>query len=406
MSKNICRHTVTVALTCAAILALTVIITQPTQAQTFNVIYSFNTGLIGGFPFAGVTLDAHGNIYGTNNAFGSGYGSVYKLSYRNGAWIASALYDFAGGTDGALPASRVVFGPDGSLYGTTGEGGVGCNSHGCGTVFKLSPPPSTCRAVLCPWIETVLYRFTGGADGAVPLYGDIIFDSAGSIYGTTSGNASNFGSVYKLTKSGGVWTETTLWAFTGGSDGFFPMGGVVFDGSGNLYGTMDTGVFELSPSQGGWTETVLHAFQYRTDGLSSESNMIFDNAGNLYSDTFTLGPDEGGTVFEMSPSGGSWNFQVLYPFNRGGGTVGTSLIFDSAGNLYGVRASNANGNGEAFEMSLVDGSWTYTTLHEFSGGNQGSSPYEGMVMDANGNFWGTASGGGEYNRGMVYEITP
>ena len=390
-----------------ASLALIVIVSQSALAQTFNVIYSFNTGPIGVFPFAGVTLDAHGNVYGTNNVYGVGYGTVYKLTFKDGAFTAGPLYEFQGGRDGAFPAARVVFGPDGSLYGTTSQGGGnGCGGRGCGTVFKLMPPATICRAVQCPWTETVLYRFTGGADGAIPEYGDIIFDSAGSIYGTTSGNASNFGSVFKLTNSGGVWTEATLWAFTGGADGYFPMGGVTFDRSGNLYGTMNTGVFELSPSDGGWTETVLHNFQLSTDGLSSEAGVIFDNAGNLYSDTFTLGPGQGGTMFEMTPAGGSWNFQVLYPFNRGTGTVGTSLIFDNAGNLYGVRASDAQDDGEVFKLTQVEGSWTYTMIHQFSGGNQGASPYEGVVMDADGNLWGTASAGGAHNYGMVYEITP
>jgi uncharacterized repeat protein (TIGR03803 family) len=133
--------------------------------------------------------------------------------------------------------------------------------------------------------------------------------------------------------------------------------------------------------------------------------VIFDNAGNLYGDTFGGGPEEGGTVFEMSPAGGSWNFQVLYPFNRGNGTVGTGLMFDSAGDLYGVRGSDAQDDGEVFKLTQVDGSWTYTTIHQFSGGNQGASPYEGVVMDASGNLWGTASAGGTHNYGIVYEIT-
>ncbi|MGC2112003.1 MAG: choice-of-anchor tandem repeat GloVer-containing protein [Candidatus Korobacteraceae bacterium] len=380
------------------------VLTEAAQAQTFNVIYSFDHGTVGIIPFAGVTLDARGNVYGTNNASGMGYGAVYKLTNRNGSWIASPLYDFQGGMDGAFPASRVIFGPDGALYGTTSEGGgSGCSNHGCGTVFRLAPSPTVCRATLCPWIETVLYRFSGGADGAIPEFGDIIFDSAGAIYGTTSGSNSNFGSVYKLTNSGGVWTETTLWAFTGGADGFFPNGGVVFDRSGNLYGTMNTGVFELSPSGGGWTESVIHTFQYQVEGLSSESNMIFDNAGNLYSSTFTQGPSQDGTVFEMTPSSGSWNLQVIHPV---GHTIGSSLNFDAAGNLYGVTITDQSGNGEAFKMSFVDGSWTYSSLHEFTGGNQGTVPYGGMAVDANGNLWGTASGGGAYNLGLVYEITP
>jgi uncharacterized repeat protein (TIGR03803 family) len=381
--------------------------TQLATGQTFNVIYSFNTNSIGVFPNAGVTLDAHGNLYGTNLNYGVGYGSVYKLSYKNGSWIASVLYDFAGGNDGAFPASRVVFGPDGSLYGTTTEGGGnGCRSQGCGTVFKLTPPATICRSTSCPWTETVVYRFTGNQDGAMPEYGDLIFDSAGSVYGTTSSGGLNYGTVYKLTKTGGVWTEATLYAFTGNSDGQYPMGGVLFDHSGNLYGTMETGVFELSPSEDGWIETVLHTFHYQTDGLASESSMIFDSAGNLYSDTHTLGPDEGGTMFEMTPSGGSWNFQVLYPFTRGTGTVGTSLIFDNSGNIYGVRTAGARDDGETFKLTQQNGSWNYTMLHAFTDGDQGSTPIGGVVMDAGGNLWGTASGGGVHNYGLVYEITP
>jgi len=389
------------------LVAVAIVAVTTAQAQTFNVIYNFNDNAIGSEPNAGVTLDAHGNVYGTNMFYGAGYGTVYKLSNRSGNWVVSVLYTFTGGMDGAFPASRVVIGPDGSLYGTTSEGGGnGCQSHGCGTVFKLSPSPNICRAISCPWEETVLYRFTGGPDGATPENGDIIFDSAGSIYGTTSGyNSSlpNLGSVFKLTNSGGVWTESTLYTFTGGSDGQYPLGGVTFDRAGNLYGTMEFGVFELSPSQSGWTETVLHTFQYMTDGTISYSNVVFDRAGNLYSDTAIQGPGNDGTVFEMTPSGGGWNFQALYD---GGDTVGTSLNFDGAGNLYGVRINATNDYGEVFKLSQVNGSWTYTLLHAFTGGDQGTSPYEGVVMDANGNLWGTASTGGEHNYGLVYEITP
>jgi len=164
------------------LVAVAIVAVTTAQAQTFNVIYNFNDNAIGSEPNAGVTLDAHGNVYGTNMFYGAGYGTVYKLSNRSGNWVVSVLYTFTGGMDGAFPASRVVIGPDGSLYGTTSEGGGnGCQSHGCGTVFKLSPSPNICRAISCPWEETVLYRFTGGPDGAAPENGDIIFDSAGSI---------------------------------------------------------------------------------------------------------------------------------------------------------------------------------------------------------------------------------
>jgi uncharacterized repeat protein (TIGR03803 family) len=249
----------------------------------------------------------------------------------------------------------------------------------------------------------VLYRFTNGADGAIPEYGDLIFDSAGSIYGTTSGSNTSLGSVFELSKSGGTWTETTLHTFSGGSDGQFPLGGVILDKLGNLYGTTETTVFELSPSDGGWTETVIQTFDGQNEGFSSEAGVVFDAAGNLYGDVDIEGPGGIGSIFQMTPSDGSWNLQVI---QDNGELVGTNLSFDAAGNLYGARISGRGDDGEAFKMSLVDGSWTYTLLHTFSGGDQGDSPYEGMVMDANGNLWGTTSGGGAHNYGVVYEITP
>jgi uncharacterized repeat protein (TIGR03803 family) len=404
--RNRSRLTLRITRTAAVVVTLltATLMTSPSQAQTFNVLYSFNQDVIGAEPNAGVTLDGHGNVYGTNYFYGVGYGTVYKLTNRNGIWTPTVLYQFHNGTDGAFPASRVVFGPDGALYGTTSEGGgSGCNGHGCGTVFRLSPPPTVCKTTLCPWIETVLYRFSGGADGAIPQYGDLIFDSAGSVYGTTSGGNSNFGSVYKLSHSGGVWTETTLWSFTGGNDGFFPLGGVVFDGSGNLYGTMETGVFEVSPTGGGWNETVIHGFNGLVEGLAAESGVVFDRAGNLYSSTVVEGPGGQGSIFQLTPSGQSWNLQVIHD---GGATLGTNLNFDASGNLYGVRITDHNDNGEAFKMSLVDGSWSYTLLHTFSGLGEGGVPYGGMAMDSNGNLWGTTSEGGVHNYGLVYEITP
>jgi len=375
------------------------------QAQTFNVIYSFNQNAVGAEPNAGVTLDRNGNIYGTNYFYGTAYGTVYKLTYRNGVWMPTVLYTFQGGMDGANPASRVVFGPDGALYGTTSAGGNnGCDNHGCGTVFRLAPPPGVCKTVICPWIETVLYRFTDGPDGAFPQYGDLVFDSAGSIYGTAEGySLPNLGSVFKLTKTGGTWTETTLWTFTGGNNGQYPLGGVIFDGAGNLYGTTDTGVFEVSPSNGGWTETDLHTFVGLNEGFASEAGVVFDTAGNLYGSTNIEGPGGNGSFFQLTPSGGSWDLNIIHD---GGDLIGTNFSFDAAGNLYGARATGQNDDGEAFKMSYVDGSWTYTLLHAFTGGMQGDTPIDGMVMDANGNLWGTASEGGEYGYGLVYEITP
>src|SRR5262249_19090578 len=160
------------------------------------------------------------------------------------------------GSDGANPQARVIIGPDGGLYGTTQYG-----ANGYGTVFKLTPPPTACKTALCPWMETTLYRFSGGADGGNP-FGEVVFDKAGNLYGTTLlggiGTCNNLytcGVVYELKRSGGSWTESVLYSFTGGDDGGAPSAGLIFDADGNLYSTTSTGgshndgtVFQLSPA--------------------------------------------------------------------------------------------------------------------------------------------------------------
>jgi len=182
----------------------------------------------------------------------------------------------------------VVFGPDGTLYGTTIYGGGGSCLGGCGTVYNLKPPPTACKTALCPWTETILYRFTNGQDGASPG-GDLVFDQQGNIYGMDFGVANDPGAVYELTRSGGTWTERTLYHFSGGADGAQPYGGVTFDPSGNIYGVTRVGgayslgtVFQLTPSGSGWTENVLYSFQNGSDGEEPLAGLILDGAGNLY----------------------------------------------------------------------------------------------------------------------------
>jgi uncharacterized repeat protein (TIGR03803 family) len=157
----------TVAFVAAAIL-LMVTASQRAEAQTFTTLHSFS-GLDGGMPTAGLTMDGAGNLYGTTQYGGTAdYGSVFKLVHTGGSWILHPLYSFpndGGGNDGAEPYAGVTIGPDGNLYGTTTRGG---GSAAYGTVFKLSPPASVCRSTLCPWRETILHRFSGGAMGFFP----------------------------------------------------------------------------------------------------------------------------------------------------------------------------------------------------------------------------------------------
>src|ERR1035441_9294717 len=200
------------------------------------------------YPVNGVTIDGSGNVYGTTNIGGSGTscyegcGGAFKLTHRGSNWVLTPLYDFMGGSDGGNSDARLIIGPDGDLYGTTSQGGgTGCGGVGCGTVFKLSPPAHACGRALCPWSETVLYRFNGGSDGNSPRGADLVFDRAGTLYGTTffgggGGCQDGCGTVYKLTRSGG-WTESIVHTFSQSGDGQGPWAGVIFDQSGSLYGT-------------------------------------------------------------------------------------------------------------------------------------------------------------------------
>ena len=254
--------------------ALTTVALPAAQAQTFNVIHNFSGGQDGATPYTGLTVDKAGNFYGTTFAGGSSkLGTAYRLKRSGSSWVADGLYSFLGGaSDGAEPLGRVIFGPDGSLYGTASVGGTGqfC-SVGCGTVFKLRPPATFCRSVSCPWIETVLYQFGGIPDGGFPT-GELAFDDAGNLYGTNFIGGRDSGTVYELTPSGNGWTESIVHSFSY-SDGAAPFGGVIFDNAGNLYGTTEEGsydyrgtVFQFTKSGSGWTGTLLSIFQGTNDG--------------------------------------------------------------------------------------------------------------------------------------------
>jgi len=418
--KLFCRpisRAATAALALATVFALTMVFTQPAQAQTFKVIHSF-TGLNGdgANPYAGLTMDKAGNFYGTTSlGGGTGNGTVFKAAKKGAGWIVTPLYTFQGPPDGASPEARVIFGPDGSLYGTTYFGGT-CGQ--CGTVFSLKPFPTACVTALCGWQETVLYNFTGGSDGMNPALGDLIFDQAGNLYGTTTGGgAYGYGTVFELVRSQGGWTESVLYSFTGRSDGSQPFAGVIFDKAGNLYGTTAYGgdytwgtVYELTPSGSGWTVNVLHAFQGGSDGANPFGGLIFDQSGNLYGSNWYAGQYEGGTVFKLTPSNGSWTYSVLYSFD-GIGPYGSvaNLVMDGAGNLYGTTLNDGHGKygeGNVFEMTPSGGSWTYTSLYDFTGLNDGAEPICNVTFDAKGNLYGTTYYGGADGYGVVWEITP
>jgi uncharacterized repeat protein (TIGR03803 family) len=385
------------------------------QAQTYQVLHYFQSGQDGANPAAGVTIDQAGNLYGTTYNI---FGTVFKMRPVNSGWILTPLKEL-GFEKGAFPQAGVIKGPDGTLYGTTSEGGGNCY---CGVVFNLKPPPNASSYVLEGWTETILYSFNGGSDGANPGYGNLVFDQAGNLYGTTqAGGAYGQGTVFKLTPSNGGWTESILYSFTGSADGGTPYAGVIFDKAGNLYGTTSAGgegnngtVFELTPSGSGWIEVVLHSFQDPSQGTVPYGGLMFDASGNLYGTT-QLGGLGGysGSVFELSPSNGSWTFAVLHLFDFSkyeGASPLAGVTMGADGNLYGTTlGGGVYESGAIFELTYSAGSWTYKTLHDFDS-NTGDSPFGGVTFDSKGNMYGTAFLGGtgacNLGCGVVWEITP
>jgi len=398
--------TLTRALPLLLVLAVLITAGAPSQAQSnFTVIHTF-TGPDGAYPHSTPTLDSHGNLYGTTYHGGPmGRGLVYELAHINGSWILHPLHNFTGQSDGADPRAGVTFGPDGALFGTTQDSDV---PHVYGTLFNVRRPAnSVCMVALCPWIETTLHSFAG-PEGADSMAG-VVFDSQGNLYGTThDGGTYSYGTVYKATLSEGAWNVSVLYSFhpvIGGNDGYEPLAGVVLDSAGNLYGTTSQGgaygwgtVFELSPSEGGWTETILHSFTER--GACPEGGLAFDRAGNLYGGTTGDYPSPG-TIFELSPQSGGWNFTTISTVD---GTY-SALAIDAAGNLYGTAPGGTYGHGNVFMMSPSAGGWTYTDLYDFTGGNDGYEASGGVAVTGPGGYlYGTATRGGTYDLGVIYQI--
>ena len=407
------------------------------QAQTFQVLHTFTgSPADGSHPFDGVVVDQHGNLYGTaygggidDNGCYLGCGTMFKLAKHGSGWIYSTIYKFQGPPDGNYPAGAVI-GPDGSLYGATYGGGIvnqgSCvlDVNGCGTVFRLQPPPTFCANVLCPWDETVLYSFTGeNGDAGGPYNGDLLFDYSGNIYGTTEwGGAYVSGAAYKLAPSQGGWSESVIYSFDiYGEQGWgTPQTGLIMDATGNLYGTTiyednyAYGVtYQLQPGDSGYTANVLYAFHSGANGALPEA-LTFDPAGNILGVTAGGGLYGTGTVYKLVASEG-WNLQTLYSFGATEGNTNNRLTMDSAGNLYGTGQICGHGNGCVFKLTPQNGSYVYTDLYDFTGHADGQYPFGPVAIDASGNLYGTTESAGDLNHciqefgsgcGTVWEITP
>jgi uncharacterized repeat protein (TIGR03803 family) len=290
---------------------------------TETVIYTFTGGTDGRAPQSGLVFDQAGNLYGTSEG---GYGLVFKLTPNGKIWTFSVLYNFTGGVDGSGPSGNMVFDGAGNLYGAAQSGGnlSLCYSSGCGTIFKLTPSTGTWTLT----VLYTFPGGSGGAypnggltfDQSGSLYG-----TAGGVDSKAcSSGQEGCGAVFELKPSGNSWTESVLYSFTGLSDGDGPQGPLIIDQAGNLYGAAGGGgvgscrvqgcglVFELTPSGGTWTKTPLYAFTGRTDGAYPKGGLVFDSAGNLYGAASAGGSPTCGTLFQLTPSIGGWTQSVLH----------------------------------------------------------------------------------------------
>jgi len=414
-----------------------------------TVLYTFTGGNDGGNPNS-VIRDTKGNLYGATGAGGAaGYGVVFKI---NPSGHETTLYSFTGAADGADPSPNLALDSAGNLYGATNYGGNMAGTAGAGVVFKVAATGH----------ETVLYTFAGGNDGAQP--NGVFRDQQGDLYGTTTdgGGSANQGVVFKVDPTG---HETLLYTFTGGNDGGSSDAGVILGTDGNLYGTTDSGgsanqgvVFKVDKSG---HETVLYTFERGPVGNQPYlAGVILDPDYNLYGTTSFSAAGGIGAVYKLDRAGNAspvYAFPAVtdgqYPYNGGvvlgsdgrlygttfyGGSQGAGVLYqiagnkcetvlhsfglmsakgygqptgnvirDPAGNFYGTtfigQADEGYGYGVVYK---VDASGHATVLHNFTGGSDGATPYGGVILDAKGNLYGTASAGGASGNGVVFKINP
>jgi uncharacterized repeat protein (TIGR03803 family) len=336
-----------------------------------SVLYSFTGNADGGGPSGSLVLDsASDKLYGTTTHGGGGVGVIFELT-PGAPWTETVLHTFGYGKDGIYPDAGLISDGHGTMYGTTSSGGTDDN----GTVFRLSPPKAGSS-----WTETPIYSFQGGGTDGWSPEASLVMDANDALYGTTSaGGENNVGAVFKVTPPDGghgPWTESVIYSFTGGADGEEPEASLIFDSSGSLYGTTFGGgvtggqcgcgtVFELTPPSGGsglWTENTLYTFTDGTDGAEPRANLISDSTGALYGTTTAGGTQTEcagelpgcGTVFELSApgEGGSRTFSVLHAFQNGSdGAYPIAPLLLVGGNFYGTTyLGGEKGIGTVFEI--------------------------------------------------------
>jgi uncharacterized repeat protein (TIGR03803 family) len=398
------------------ILAVALVLASVAYAQVSEQeIFSFN-GYSGISPSSGLTADSAGRLYGaafeggkTNSFCQAGCGVLYVLAPKSGGgWEYRRLYAFQIGimSQDLFPGGQLVIDAVGNIYGVTG-----IRESAPGEIYRMSPNSDG------SWTETILHVFdiNDGFPG-----GGLAMDAAGNLYGTNiHGGTSGLGTVYQLTpNSDGSWSYTVIHNFGPSPDGYDSMGEVAFDSAGHLYGTTQGGgrfnqgtVFELSPNaSGGWKERILYSFTGGADQGRPNGPVLLDARGNLYGTT-SNGDNGPGTVFELlHNSNGTWTEKTLHTFAKDGidgNFPASGLILDRSGNLYGTTQSGgANNQGTVYKMTrLGGGAWAESVIYNFVN-SFGNSNWPSGLMLRNGAMYGTTQYGGASNSGAVFQIKP
>jgi uncharacterized repeat protein (TIGR03803 family) len=400
------------------------------SAATESTIFSFG-GSFTFFPSTDLIIDSSGVLYGTTNGSDLGISTAYKLTppaVEGGQYSFGLLYQFPSDSKVFVKAGLLA-GPGGVFYSDAFAGGTSNR----GIVFSLTPGPTSAD----PFIETTLYNFKDGADGGRPS-ADLVSDATGALYGTTTeggtkGCTNTFGRigcgvVFKLVPpavAGGMWTEKVLYRFKGGADGNAPLGALMFDSKGVLYGTTSEGgasgrgtVFALFPTDTVWRHKVLHSFTGAPDGATPLAGLI-QGPGNAF---LGLTSDGGtgscagsslhgcGVVYSITRSGME---KVLYDFagGVGDGQNPQSELLALNGVFYGATPSGGTvDNGTVFKLTppaMPNGAWTENLVYSFSHRpGDGAIPQAGLVADPAGSLYGTTVAGGSNTVGAAFKIVP
>ncbi len=384
------------------------------SAYTLQPVAAFSSSN-GALPVSGLIMDAAGDLFGTTVSGGtSSKGTIFEIPAGSNTVTLLASFN---STNGANPYGRLVRDANGNLFGTTYGGGDVADDpsgNGFGTIFELPSGSSTITALAS-------FNNTNGANP----YDGLLMDSGGNLFGTTfgGGDANGDGTVFEL--AAGSNTITTLASFSGGASGANPVGGLYLDANGNLFGTTYNGgdvaddpngyglgtIFKLP--HGSSTISVLAAFN-KTNGAKPIAGLVADQSGNLFGTTSAGGDASGdGTIFELASGASSITLLAAFSGGTGGANPYGDLVIDANGNIFGTTYGGGNANGQGIVFEIAAGSNTITPLASFDGAANGANAWGGLAMDANGNLFGTTVYGGDVaddpngqGFGIVFELAP